>query len=77
MTNILCTKADGTDPLSLAFEQDKTSDIFDLISLSGDAVDALDCDASGEKRKNPGKISNGSFALPPQIKIRKRDEFVS
>lgn len=64
MTNILCTKADGTDPLSLAFEQDKTSDIFDLISLSGDAVDALDCDASGEKRKNPATpVPRGALSL--------------
>ena len=62
MLNILRTKQDGSDPLSLAFEQDDITDIYDLISLSRDAVDSLDYYAPGDKKKSSTPVPRGALS---------------
>ena len=62
MINILRTKEDGSDPLSLAFEQDDITDIYDLISLSRDAVDSLDYYEPGDKKKTSAPVPRGALS---------------
>ena len=62
MKNLLRTKHDQSDPLSLAFMQDDVSDIFDLLSLTRSTVDNLVYTAPGDKKKGTNPVPRGTLS---------------